>query len=218
MWPLSADERLALSHITPWMLRKYLPSQHKHVICPCYTAAFDKEAGGTLLARTFPRKASSMAPVALHEADSVEILTLVDNTIDMMLAGTPKAKRFPLRPDAVTQDVLIAEHGFATMVTVRNRGTTDSLLFDAGLSKDGLVHNMDVMEIQPQDFRAIVLSHGHADHAQGLMGLIDRTACPRASQRIWEHTLIPWLGSSNPACHLYAFTRLPLTHSTTRCA
>lgn len=115
-----------------------------------------------------------MAAVALHEADSVEILTVVDNTIDMMLAGTPNAKRFPLRPDAVTQDVLIAEHGFATMVTVRNRGTTDSLLFDAGLSKDGLVHNMDVMEIQPQDFRAIVLSHGHADHAQGLMGLIER--------------------------------------------
>ena len=115
-----------------------------------------------------------MAAVALHEADSVEILTLVDNTIDMMLAGTPKAKRFPLRPDAVTQEVLIAEHGFATMATVRSRDATDSLLFDAGLSKHGLVHNMDVMGIQPKDFRAVVLSHGHADHAQGLMGLIDR--------------------------------------------
>jgi len=115
-----------------------------------------------------------MAATSLHEADSVELLTLVDNTIDMMLAGTPTAKRFPLRPDSVTQEVLIAEHGFATMVTVRSRDTTDSLLFDAGLSKHGLIHNMDVMGIQPKDFRSIVLSHGHADHAQGLMGLIER--------------------------------------------
>ena len=90
------------------------------------------------------------------------------------MAGAPKAKRFPLRPDAITREVFIAEHGFATMVTVSNSNTSESLLFDAGLSKQGLIHNMDVLEVRPEDLHTIVLSHGHADHTQGLMGMVER--------------------------------------------
>ena len=115
-----------------------------------------------------------MATIPLREADGIEILTVLDNTIDMMLAGTPKAKRFPLPPDAVTREVLVAEHGFSAMVTVRSNTTSESLLFDAGLSKHGLMHNLDVLEVRPQELHAIVLSHGHADHTQGLMGLVKR--------------------------------------------
>jgi len=115
-----------------------------------------------------------MAPMPLREADGVEILTVLDNTIDMLMAGTTQAKRFPLHPDAITREILIAEHGFAAMVTVRSNNTTESLLFDAGLSKNGLMHNLDVLEARPQELHAIVLSHGHADHTQGLMGLVER--------------------------------------------
>ncbi|THJ19715.1 MAG: MBL fold metallo-hydrolase [Nitrospira sp. CG24E] len=115
-----------------------------------------------------------MATMPLREADGVEILTVLDNTIDMLMAGTPQAKRFFLHPDAVTREVLVAEHGFAAMVTVRSNHTTESLLFDAGLSKHGLMHNLDVLEVRPQELHAIVLSHGHADHTQGLMGLVER--------------------------------------------
>lgn len=115
-----------------------------------------------------------MAAIPLREADGVEILTVLDNTIDMLMAGTPQAKRCPLHPDAVTREILVAEHGFAAMVTVRSNNTTESLLFDAGLSKNGLMHNLDVLEVRPQELHAIVLSHGHADHTQGLMGLVER--------------------------------------------
>lgn len=50
----------------------------------------------------------------------------------------------------------------------------ESFLSDAGLTKDGLLHNMDVLEIRSQDLRAVVLSHGHTDHVAGLMGLLTR--------------------------------------------
>ena len=33
---------------------------------------------------------------------------------------------------------------------------------------------MDAMEIDAADIQAIVLSHGHPDHAMGLPGIIDR--------------------------------------------
>jgi 7,8-dihydropterin-6-yl-methyl-4-(beta-D-ribofuranosyl)aminobenzene 5'-phosphate synthase len=33
---------------------------------------------------------------------------------------------------------------------------------------------MDVLEVRPRELHTIVLSHGHADHTQGLMGMIER--------------------------------------------
>jgi len=115
-----------------------------------------------------------MATTPLREIDKVEILTVLDNTIDLLMASTPKAKRLPLPPDALTRESLVAEHGFAALVTVTSGNTSDSLLFDAGLSKNGLMHNMDVLEVRPKEVHTIVLSHGHADHTHGLMGLVER--------------------------------------------
>lgn len=115
-----------------------------------------------------------MATMSLREVDKVEILTVLDNAIDLLMAGTEQVKRFPLPPDALTRESLVAEHGFAALVTATSGNTSESLLFDAGLSKDGLIHNMDVLEIRPKELHAIVLSHGHADHTQGLMGMLER--------------------------------------------
>jgi len=114
-----------------------------------------------------------MARMPLRGVDKVEILTLLDNTIDILMADTPQAKRFPLRSDALTRKSLVAEHGFAALVSVSSSNTSESLLFDAGLSKNGLIHNMDMLEVRPKELRAIVLSHGHADHTGGLMGLVE---------------------------------------------
>jgi hypothetical protein len=50
-----------------------------------------------------------MATMPLKEVDSVEILTILDNTVDMLLPDANKAKRPPRRRDAMTRDSLIAE-------------------------------------------------------------------------------------------------------------
>ena len=115
-----------------------------------------------------------MGTIPLKAADKVEILIVVDNTIDMLLASTPMARRCPLPCDALAREVLVAEHGFAVLVTVSWEHSSESLLFDAGLSRNGLIHNMDVLEVRPGEFRAIILSHGHADHTRGLTGLVER--------------------------------------------
>lgn len=114
-----------------------------------------------------------MAEMRLKEVDKAEILLILDNTIDILLASTEQAKRFPL-PDSLSRETLVAEHGFAALVSVTRGNTSDSLLFDAGLSKNGLMHNMDVLEVQPNELHTIVLSHGHVDHTNGLMGMVAR--------------------------------------------
>jgi 7,8-dihydropterin-6-yl-methyl-4-(beta-D-ribofuranosyl)aminobenzene 5'-phosphate synthase len=45
------------------------------------------------------------------------------------------------------------------------------VLYDAGLGRDTAVHNLDVL-------RAIVLSHGRADHHAGLEGIVRRLGRP----------------------------------------
>jgi metal-dependent hydrolase (beta-lactamase superfamily II) len=53
-------------------------------------------------------------------------------------------------------------------------GARSSVLYDAGLTPDGLARNLDVLEVPVQELRAIVISHGHADHHGGLEGLFAR--------------------------------------------
>lgn len=111
---------------------------------------------------------------SLKEVDRVEITTVLDNFIDVLLPGSETVKRVSLGADWVTKNTLIAEHGFAAMVKVSAGNTGDTILFDAGLSKNGLTHNLDVLDGKPNEFHTIVLSHGHADHTRGLMGLVER--------------------------------------------
>jgi len=115
----------------------------------------------------------------LKQVESVEITTILDNTVDVLLAPTETAKRYTLPGNFFEREALVAEHGFAALVTVSRENTSEQFLFDAGLSKNGLTHNMDVLEIDPKELYAIVLSHGHADHTNGLMGLAQRMGARR---------------------------------------
>ncbi|MBG0563155.1 MBL fold metallo-hydrolase [Actinoplanes sp. NEAU-A11] len=67
-------------------------------------------------------------------------------------------------------DFLRAEHGFSAMIEVNGR----RVLFDTGVTADGLIGNLDRLGIAPDSFEAIVFSHGHFDHVMGLNGLAER--------------------------------------------
>ena len=115
-------------------------------------------------------------PVTLQAVDRLEITVLVDNSIDVFLPGTEEVQRAPLPAELPwgERQALIAEHGYAALVRVRAGERSATLLFDAGISTHGLTHNMDVLEVRPLDVHSIILSHGHADHTQGLVGLLKR--------------------------------------------
>lgn len=115
--------------------------------------------------------------INLQSADSIEITTIMDNSLDVFMAGSENVHRYkfknPTHP--FTQPWPIAEHGFSVVVDIKNGGQTRRLLFDTGVSKDGILKNMAAMSIDPTSIEAIVLSHGHTDHAMGIIGFLEQT-------------------------------------------
>lgn len=48
-------------------------------------------------------------------------------------------------------------------VTLTAGDRTHRVLFNTGVSPDGLIHNMRFLELAPGDVEGVVLSHGHFD-------------------------------------------------------
>jgi len=125
-----------------------------------------------------------MPGVPLEPVDSVAVTTLVDNVSDMLLLdqgpakrprlGDPRAQRLPAAflEGGEALDAPLAEHGFSVLVTVTKGDKERRILFDAGLTPDGLVENMRRLDLSPKDVEVIVLSHGHFDHTTGLDGIV----------------------------------------------
>jgi len=111
--------------------------------------------------------------VTLRPVDSVAVTVLVENSIDTFLTDSEVAKRPPWPPE-LPPDALRAEHGLSLLLTMETGGRTASILYDAGIGRDTVLYNMDVLDLHLQDLRAIVLSHGHPDHVGGLEGLVRR--------------------------------------------
>ena len=112
--------------------------------------------------------------VQLQSVDAVDVTILVDNSIDILLPSTETALRPPLLWDWSERDQLIAEHGYSLLVTVHRDGKSESILYDAGLGRTTAIHNLDILGVNAKELRAVVLSHGHADHHGGLEGLYQR--------------------------------------------
>ena len=117
--------------------------------------------------------------ILLKPVDRIEVLSVMDNSIDVLMGSTPVAQRAPRVRDSFSRPQLRAEHGVSMLVTTYANGTKDSFLFDTGVTIDGVLHNMDALEVKPNELHAIALSHGHTDHTRGLIGLIKRYGRPR---------------------------------------
>lgn len=112
---------------------------------------------------------------ALKSVDRVEILTLQDNYIDLTSGdSTPMVQRaMPIQGNAIRQSVL-AEHGFATLVSVTSADAVHRLMFDFGFSANGAALNADALGVDLGQVGAMALSHGHFDHFGGLAAVAER--------------------------------------------
>lgn len=150
------------------------------------------------------------ADVSLKTVDRVEITTLIDNYVDVLLPSTDVIKRPPLSKEGkVKADTFIAEHGLSLLVTVYQGEDKHAILLDTGYTKIGVLHNIEQLGLNIEDIEAIVLSHGHMDHTGSLQGILDKisrtiplvvhpgafeypryTRQPDGSKNIWPQTLV----------------------------
>lgn len=115
----------------------------------------------------------------LEPVDSVVLTTVMDNSVlppDPGPARRPAPTAVPRQPTATMEggegpDALVAQHGFSLLITLTKGDVTRSILFDTGITADGVVENMRRLDIDPSGIEAIVCSHGHYDHTGGLDGL-----------------------------------------------
>lgn len=85
-----------------------------------------------------------------------------------MSNGPPFGKNEEMKPAP------LAEHGFSIIVKTVSGGSEHSTLVDTGVTPDGVLVNVDRMEIDLNPIEAIVITHGHVDHTAGLMNILKR--------------------------------------------
>src|ERR1700686_1850533 len=98
--------------------------------------------------------------IPLEPVDSLTITTLFDNVFDIFMPDQgPGHRASPATPGGtlpgatmlagVVPDQLIAEHGLSFLLTVTKGQHTHQLLFDTGVSPDGMIGNMDRLQVDP---------------------------------------------------------------------
>jgi 7,8-dihydropterin-6-yl-methyl-4-(beta-D-ribofuranosyl)aminobenzene 5'-phosphate synthase len=125
--------------------------------------------------------------LTLEPVDEISVLTVCDNTIDVLLTDEGPARRLgpgsaagaptldaPTLIEGKVVDAPLAQHGFSVLVEIRKGETVRRVLFDTGLTPDGCVENLRRLGRDVGDIEVIVCSHGHFDHTTGLSGLVHR--------------------------------------------
>ena len=106
--------------------------------------------------------------------DRVEILTLVDNYIDVLLPESTFITRPPLATDGrIPENTLLAEHGLSLLVKVHLGKESHTVLLDAGYNPWTVSRNLEYLEKDLKEVEAVVLSHGHMDHTGGLHSVLE---------------------------------------------
>lgn len=112
--------------------------------------------------------------------DRLEVLVVVDNATDSLSTNPPN----------VTSDwsglltggrlrvlggkgTCCAHHGLSLLITAHVGGDKRTLLFDAGPEGATLLRNASILGIDFSQVQSVVLSHGHWDHAGGLLAALE---------------------------------------------
>lgn len=103
-----------------------------------------------------------------NEADKVTVWVLTDNYYDALRPDTSITKRYRAAPGKSIH----AEHGLAYYVESVVGGKAAACMFDYGLDPVGVMNNMSLLGLDPENVTAFCLSHGHFDHWTGALGIL----------------------------------------------
>jgi len=125
--------------------------------------------------------ATALGQFKIAEIDSLEVLSLVDNSVDFLSTIDRKEaqsfrqwtrKRRGEEWIRTHSQLPLAEHGFSMFIRVLQGKKTVGILFDTGISTDGVVENAKRMGLELNEVEHVILSHGHYDHFGGLVSAL----------------------------------------------
>jgi 7,8-dihydropterin-6-yl-methyl-4-(beta-D-ribofuranosyl)aminobenzene 5'-phosphate synthase len=140
---------------------------------------------------------SPNAKVVVDAVDACEVLVLVDNVSDL-LSSIPASSTGEITgeiPNVMAAGakrlsgrcLCCAQWGLALLIDVWRDGKRRRLLFDAGPEGYGVERNADRLGLDFGSIEAIVLSHGHWDHAGGLETALRHTVSANGGRPVPVH-------------------------------
>jgi 7,8-dihydropterin-6-yl-methyl-4-(beta-D-ribofuranosyl)aminobenzene 5'-phosphate synthase len=130
---------------------------------------------------------SSMArQTDLLTVDRLEVLVLIDNVTDSLSTnpGTAVSEWTGLLADGRLpllegRAICCAHHGLSLLITAHLGDARRTLLFDAGPEGATFLRNAGILGADLSAVESVVLSHGHWDHAGGLLAALEAIAKAR---------------------------------------
>jgi 7,8-dihydropterin-6-yl-methyl-4-(beta-D-ribofuranosyl)aminobenzene 5'-phosphate synthase len=128
--------------------------------------------------------------IRLQEIEKISITILIDNYTDRLLENTSHTLRSPMIRGEKFLPAPLAEHGFSTLIKIHHKyqnkdlerldykNDNNTFLFDTGVTEEGIILNAANFGINLDQIEAIILSHGHFDHFNGLLNVIDHISKP----------------------------------------
>jgi 7,8-dihydropterin-6-yl-methyl-4-(beta-D-ribofuranosyl)aminobenzene 5'-phosphate synthase len=151
--------------------------------------------------------------------DSLEVLVLVDNATDSLSTnpGNVTAEWSGLLTGGrmrmvAGENICCAHHGLSLLVTAESAGVRRTLLFDAGPEGPIFLRNTNILGVDFGSIGAVVLSHGHWDHAGGLVAAAKAIASAQGKGAVACHMnpgMFLQRGSQRPNGEFFPFASIP---------
>jgi 7,8-dihydropterin-6-yl-methyl-4-(beta-D-ribofuranosyl)aminobenzene 5'-phosphate synthase len=115
---------------------------------------------------------------AVPLVDTLAVRMVTDNVIVQFVPSeqrdglTIERRSGNTKPDRPPRTVLNGEWGLAMYAESKRGDETRHLLIDFGYTPEVLLNNMEILNVDPARFDAMVLSHGHYDHFGGMVGFL----------------------------------------------
>jgi len=101
--------------------------------------------------------------------DQLKVTVVTDAYYDMLApnATLPKGVKVERR-----RGHMHGEHGLAMFIESKRGNESKKVMLDFGWTPEVYLSNLKKLGLDPAGVDALVVSHGHADHFGGLMGLV----------------------------------------------